>query len=235
MSGTTIMLVEDDEPLAEMISDYLEQHGYEVKIEGRGDVAGARILAEQPSLVLLDLSLPGKDGIAICRQVREAYSGPIMMLTARGANEIEGLDVGADDYLTKPPQPGVLLARVRALLRRSAGAHPPAEVLEVGDVRIEPSSREVRVGAKVLALTSGEFDLLWLLASNAGRILSRQQIYDRLRSSAYDTTDRSIDLRVSRLRQKLALICGDRKLIKTVRGVGYLLARSSGHELHASG
>ena len=225
MSAQRILIVEDDPSLAALITDYLQRHGFEVGTEGRGDRALDRILREQPAVVVLDLTLPGEDGLSICRRARTAYAGPILMLTARGddLSEVMGLDAGADDYLAKPVRPRVLLARVQALLRRGGGARAAGEPrLQVGHLVIDRSTREVRVRGVALCLTSGEFDLLWLLAGNAGKVLSREAILERLRGVGYDGIDRSVDLRVSRLRQKLGEVLGPGEIIKSVRGVGYL-------------
>jgi len=224
----TILLVEDDADLAAMLADYLMQHGYTVEIESRGDRAVERICRMQPALAVLDLVLPGIDGLTICRTVRPGYGGPILMLTARSADndEVTGLETGADDYLAKPVAPRVLLARVRALLRRGrAPATRAAQRLTMHELLIERATRTVRVSGHALKLTSGEFDLLWLLASHAGEELSRAFLYEQLHSADWDDFDRSIDLRVSRLRQKLAEHSGQ-EFIKTVRGVGYLFVKS---------
>jgi two-component system response regulator RstA len=226
-SMTRILIVEDDAALAAMVADFLGRHGFHVAIEGRGDRAVARILGEVPSLVVLDVMLPGKDGFAVCREVRGAYLGPILMLTARGddADEVLGLEIGADDYLAKPVRPPVLLARLRALLRRPGAARATrAEVVTVGDLTIDASAREVCVRGAPVALTSGELDLLYFLALRVGETVSREVIYRELRGATHDESDRAIDLMVSRLRHKLSPVLGHREVIKTVRGVGYVLS-----------
>jgi two-component system response regulator RstA len=225
MSNPSVLIVDDDPQLAAMLADYLQQQGFSVETEQRGDRAAARVLAAQPDLLVLDLMLPGKDGLAVCREVRDAYRGRILMLTARGSevDEIVGLEIGADDYLAKPVRPHVLLARVRALLRRStaeAGGH----ALRLGDLTIDPPLREVRVRGDRIELTSGEFDLLLLLGAHAGQVVSRQTMYRRLRGTEPGDFGRSIDLMVSRLRQKLREASGNQDVIKTVRGVGYIYA-----------
>jgi two-component system response regulator RstA len=221
-----VLIVEDDAPLAGMLAEYLGGHGFDAQIEPRGDAATPRIIEEQPDLVILDLGLPGKDGLAVCRSVRPRYAKPILMLTARGdaTDEVVGLEIGADDYLAKPVKPRVLLARVRALLRRLAVVEP-GERLRVGELAIDAAARTAAIGETVLDLTSGEFELLWLLASHAGQVMDRQRLYDRVRGVEYDELDRSIDLRVSRLRQKITDAGGGRNAIKTVRGVGYLYVK----------
>jgi DNA-binding response OmpR family regulator len=234
MQPPSILIVEDDRSLAGLIADYLVEHGFRVLVESRGDRAASRILDERPSLVVLDIMLPGEDGLSVCRKVRNHYPGPILMLTARGnePDEVIGLDIGADDYLTKPVRPRVLLARLRALLRRPfASAEeggPPGRSLarlDIGDLSIDPTIREAKVRGALLPLTSGEFDLLWLLVSHAGETLSRKAMHRSLRGAEYDDFDRSIDLRVSRLRQKISDATSGQEAIKTVRGVGYLYVK----------
>ena len=227
MTERRILIVEDDAPLAAMIAGFLGQHGFDVAIEGRGDRAVARILDSSPSLVVLDVMLPGKDGFAVCREVRRAYLGPILMLTARGddADEVLGLEIGADDYLAKPVRPPVLLARLRTLLRRPSAARARStDPLTVGDLSIDPSAREVYARGALVALTSGELDLLHFFALHANEILSREVIYRELRGATHDESDRAVDLMVSRLRHKLSAAFGNRDVIKTVRGVGYVLS-----------
>ncbi len=230
MPGPKILLVEDDRRLAALVREYLEANGYEVSLEERGDAAEGRILSEEPDLVILDLMLPGLDGLEVCRRVRRSYRGPILILTAKGdeTDEIVGIEVGADDYLAKPVRPRLLLARVGALLRRAAwnagqkdGQRP--EPVLVGRLLVDPASRTASYDGRALDLTTAEFDLLWYLAARAGRVVSREEIYRNLRGIEYDGLDRSMDLRVARLRRKLGDDAKQPRLIKTVRGVGYLL------------
>lgn len=222
---TKILLVEDDKKLSSLVKEYLEQQGLDVTVEGRGDTANATIDKLKPDLVILDIMLPGMDGLTVCRNARATYHGPIIMLTARGddLDEVVGLEVGADDYMKKPASPRVLLARIRTLLRR-VNAPPvegPAKRLELGPLVIDSGDRSVTMSGREVELTTAEFDLLRLLAQNAGEPISRDQIYQDLRGIDHDGLDRSIDLRISRLRTKL----GDEGpgLIKSVRGVGYQL------------
>nr|WP_232916662.1 response regulator transcription factor [Pseudomonas corrugata] len=221
------MIVEDDQRLAELTREYLESNGLHVAIEGNGAVAAQRIIDEQPDLVILDLMLPGEDGLSICRKVRERFNGPILMLTARtdDTDQIQGLDLGADDYVCKPVRPRLLLARIQALLRRS---EPEPSVpqkprrLEFGPLVVDDALREAWLQGNGIELTSAEFDLLWLLVSNAGRILSREEIFTALRGIGYDGQDRSIDVRISRIRPKIGDDPDHPRLIKTIRSKGYL-------------
>jgi len=223
-----ILIVEDDQRLAELTQDYLESNGLAVSIESHGGKAVERVLAERPDLVVLDLMLPGEDGLSICKRLRPDYDGPILMLTARtdDMDQIQGLEMGADDYVCKPVRPRVLLARIRALLRRSEPAEAAPAVsgkrLTFGKLVIDNAMREAWLDEQTIELTSAEFDLLWLLAANAGRILSREEIFNSLRGIEYDGQDRSIDVRISRIRPKIGDDPMHPRLIKTVRSKGYL-------------
>jgi len=223
-----ILIVEDDQRLAELTREYLlGQGGFEIDIETDGARAVERIVAEQPDLVVLDVMLPGEDGMAICRRARERYDGPILMLTARSdeLDQVLGLETGADDYVCKPVRPRLLLARIRALLRRREGTEPPvgaAKRLSFGPLLIDNALREAWLRERPIELTAAEFDLLWLLTANAGRILSREEIFAELRGIEYDGQDRSIDVRISRIRPKIGDDPEHPRLIKTVRGKGYL-------------
>ncbi len=224
-----ILIVEDDERLAMLTQDYLRKNGLDVAIETDGTRAIRRIIAEQPDLVVLDVMLPGSDGLTVCREVRAQYQQPILMLTARtdDMDQVLGLEMGADDYVAKPAQPRVLLARIRALLRRSdtAPVESSPQRLEFGDLVIDNGGRSVTLNDELVDFTSAEYDLLWLLASNAGRILSREDIFERLRGIEYDGQDRSIDVRISRIRPKIGDDPENPKRIKTVRSKGYLFVK----------
>lgn len=229
---TRILLVEDDERLAELTAEYLRKNDFEVSIEPRGDIAEGRILKEDPELVILDVMLPGKDGFEICRNVRDRYKGVILMLTARDEDldQILGLELGADDYIAKPAQPRLLLAHIKALLRRSPGAavennNEEVEQLSFGNLHISQATRSTYLGEEVIDLTTAEFDLLWLLARHAGSILSRDDLLQQLRGIGFDGLDRSIDARISRLRRKLGDDPDNPTRIKTVRGKGYLFSK----------
>ncbi|KRW83446.1 MULTISPECIES: response regulator [Marinobacter] len=232
-----ILIVEDDERLADLTREYLETNGLTVSLETHGGAAVERIRNEQPDLVVLDLMLPGEDGLSICRRVRPYYSGPIIMLTARtdDLDQVLGLEMGADDYIGKPVQPRVLLARIRAMLRRVENTPMAAEEnsgeepvrLQFNDLVVDRSMREAWLNEQSIDLTSAEFDLLWLLASNAGRVLSREEIFTALRGIEYDGQDRSIDVRVSRIRPKIGDDPIHPRRIKTVRSKGYLFVKEA--------
>lgn len=230
MSSTAvdILLVEDDRRLADLTAEYFRQNGLTVAIESRGDRALARFKEEQPRLILLDLMLPGTDGLSICRELRETFDGPILIFTARDSDidQVIGLEAGADDYVAKPIDPMVLLARTRALLRRvekgAAKAKAAGEIV-LGGLRISQSAQEVWLDGRKIQLTTQEFELLCVLARQAGKIMSREEIFRRLRGIEYDGMDRSIDGRISKLRRKLADSAEAPTRIKTVWGKGYLL------------
>lgn len=223
-----VILVEDDARLARMVADFLEQQEFEVGIENRGDQAVARIIDENPDVVILDVNLPGKDGFEVCKLVRLDYHGAIIMLTARGdeIDEVVGLEVGADDYMSKPVRPRALLARIRAHLRRapSEASGPKDQFVQIGGLELDPSRRSAKLCDQSLDLTTAEYDLLLLLAQNAGETLSRHDIYRKIHGMNYDGLDRSIDLRISRLRKKLGDDPVKPNRIISVRGVGYLLS-----------
>ncbi|XGA80542.1 winged helix-turn-helix domain-containing protein [Halomonas sp. CH40] len=225
-----VLIIEDDKRLAELTRDYLEANGFQVSLEADGSKGVDRILTLQPDLVILDLMLPGEDGLSICRRVRPNFSGPIMMMTARtdDLDQVLGLEMGADDYVSKPVQPRVLLARMRALLRRADQPLPTGEVrLRFENLEIDNATREAWLSGERIDLTSAEFDLLWLLASNAGHVLTREEIFTELRGIKYDGQDRSIDVRVSRIRPKIGDDPHQPHRIKTVRSKGYLFVKDS--------
>lgn len=225
-----VLIVEDDERLASLTQEYLIRNGLEVGVEADGNRAIRRIIEEQPDMVVLDLMLPGADGLTVCREVRPHYSLPILMLTARtdDMDQVLGLEMGADDYVAKPVQPRVLLARIRALLRRTEKVEEGQQRLDFGELVIDNGARAVLLNEQPVEFTSAEYDLLWLLASNAGKILSREDIFERLRGIEYDGQDRSIDVRISRIRPKIGDDPDNPRRIKTVRSKGYLFVKESG-------
>jgi DNA-binding response OmpR family regulator len=224
---TRVLVVDDDASLAEMLSLVLRNEGFGSRICATGETAMAAFREYQPDLVLLDVMLPGKGGIEVCREIRARSHVPIVMLTARGeeADRVLGLETGADDYIAKPFSSRELLARIRAQVRRARGSSgPPAEVLTVGPLRVDTTARSVTLRGKSINVTTYEFSLLRALAERAGRVLSREQIMDLARGNAEEAFDRSIDVHVSRLRQKLESDPRHPHLLKTIRGLGYMLA-----------
>lgn len=223
-----LLLVEDDAELASMIADFLSEHDFRVEVESDGSRACQRILREPFDVVVLDIGLPTTDGITVCRTVRSRFAGPILMLTARGdeIDEVVSLEVGADDYMAKPVRPRALLARLKVHLRRGESPSPSGlqSRITLGGLTVDPASRSVEVDGAELELTTAEFDLLKFLAENAGQVVSRPRIYQEVLGIEYDGLDRSIDLRVSRLRKKMGDDPNHPQRIKSIRGVGYLLA-----------
>ena len=224
--GSHVMVVEDDRSLAAWLADYLNSHGYLASVATDGTDALVLIEEDEPDLILLDWNLPGLEGIEVCRRVRERSRVPILMLTARTeeGDEVTGLETGADDYLTKPVRGKVLLARVRALLRREGAGSEEDCLRRVGALAVDMRSRSARLGERTLELSSLEFDVLAALTARPGETLGREELVAGLRGIEYDGFDRSIDLCVSRLRRKIGDRGGSPSRIKTVRGKGYLLA-----------
>jgi DNA-binding response OmpR family regulator len=221
-----VVYVEDDERLARLTSQYLTSHRIEVNLVTRGDLALAEVLRLRPDVVLLDLMLPGADGIDVCRQLRQRSDVPIIMVTARGeeADRVVGLEGGADDYVTKPFQSRELLARIRAQARRGRGeSGPRAERFEIGGLVIDAATMVVSVRGVTVSLTTNEFALIHALAQRAGRVLGREQLLQLLHGSSDEAFDRSIDVVVSRVRQKIEEDPRNPRLLKTIRGVGYML------------
>lgn len=241
LEGVRLLLIEDDARLAERTAEYLRDHDAEVEIVSDGTTGLSRAASGDHDLVLLDLMLPGLDGLEVCKQLRQSSAIPVIMLTARGdeIDRVVGLEIGADDYVPKPFSPRELLARIRAVLRRNAGheaAREPAHVLEVGPLRIDRDRRVAQVGDEVLELTAYQFDLLWVLAGGAGRVLSREQLHSQVRELRGEplidfdpAVDRSIDVHMSKVRSALGSVDSDAKgLIRTIRGVGYVLSDEDG-------
>ncbi len=220
-----ILVAEDDSRLAKLVQDYLQTNDFQVIIEDRGDRVIERVKETKPDLIILDLMLPGKDGLTLCQQLRPDFPGPIMMLTARNedADQILGLEFGADDYIIKPVEPRILLARIRALLRRVEPRQSQGrQQLQFGVLSIDSPSRSVSLDAKPVNLSSHEFDLLWLLAIQVGEVVNRDFLFQELHGRPYDGLDRTIDVRISQLRKKLGDNPDNPQRIKTVWGRGYL-------------
>lgn len=224
MAGERILVIEDDEDIQELIRFNLEKEAYKVSCRGTAEEGLKSLTVRVPDLILLDLMLPGMDGLTACRRIRsdEKTSGvPVIMLTAKGseADIVTGLELGADDYITKPFSPRVVLARVRAILRRSGEATAEAgEVMRRGEIEIDNLHHEVRLAGKPVELTLTEFRVLEALARRPGVVFTRYQIVDAVKGEDYPVTDRSVDVQIVGLRKKLKKYG---KLIETVRGVGY--------------
>lgn len=222
---TSIVYVEDDQKLARLTAKYLESHGVRVFLAANAYEGMASVLRERPDVILLDLMLPGIDGLELCKLLRARVGTPIIMVTARGdeIDRVLGLENGADDYIAKPFSSRELLARIRAQARRARGkVGPPSERLSVGTLAIDPIARRVTLAENELNLTTYEFDLLRAFAERPGRVLSREQLVDIVRGSADEAFERSIDVHVSHLRKKLNDDPRNPRILKTVRGIGYL-------------
>lgn len=220
-----ILLVEDDKRLADLVCDYLRRNGFEVDHEADGLQVEPRLRSVPFDLLILDLMLPGRDGLSICKAAREFFHAPILMVTAKDSDidQVLGLEFGADDYVIKPVDPRVLLARIQALLRRyQPRPEQDSSVLNFGRLTLENHGRRVSQAGQPVDLSSHEFDLLWLLASHAGEIQSRDSLFQTLHGRPYDGLDRTIDVRISHLRRKLGDSTETPFRIKTVWGRGYL-------------
>jgi two-component system alkaline phosphatase synthesis response regulator PhoP len=223
MTGTSqsVLVVEDEASIASFVSLYLKNAGYEVRAVSNGSDALASVQKEQPSLIVLDLMLPDIDGIEICRRIRQKYDIPILMLTARDedVDKIIGLEVGADDYMTKPFNPRELVARVKSILRRAAPKRkePESATIQHGDLHVDAGRREVKVGDDEVQLAPKEFDLLWELLDHRGLVLTRDQLLERVWGYTFAGDTRTVDVHVRQLRRKL----GEASPVVTVWGVGY--------------
>ncbi len=227
----TLLMIDDDEKLVQLMREYLEPHGFQVVAAYEGHDGLVQLRRASPDLVILDVMLPGLDGFEVLGRIRATSRVPVLMLTARGedTDRIVGLELGADDYLAKPFNPRELLARIRAVLRRADASGPAADrgpaPLVVGDLSVDPGARTVTVRGEPVELTTAEFDLLYTLADAAGRVLSREQLMRRLHGTSWSAFDRTIDVHISRIRSKIGDDPRHPRLLKTVRGVGYLLVR----------
>jgi len=221
--STRILLVEDDERLAKLTAEYLRKNEFEVTIEGRGDTAEARILKEDPELVMLDVMLPGKDGFEVCREIRQNSMVPIIMVTARGEDfeKIMGLDIGADDYIVKPFSAGEVMARVRATLRRMKMEKQTKNNFTIDNLVIDLDEYNVAIDGQKMNLTKKEVELLWTLAKNKNKVFTRENLLDSIWGYDYFGDSRTVDSHIKRLRAKLEIVPHEKWDIKTIWGVGY--------------
>ncbi|WP_028450080.1 MULTISPECIES: two-component system response regulator RstA [Chitinibacter] len=235
MNTTRVLFVEDDADLAELIGGFLRSFEFTVDVLADGLGVIDSVKSNPPELILLDIMLPGKDGLTLCRELREFYAGPIILLTSLNSdmNQILGFEIGATDYVVKTTPPSVLLARIRAHLRTAGQkgadllANAPAKeqsVLNFGKLQIDLRNRSAKYRNAPMGLSTSDFDLLWELASHAGEILTRDHLLKKLRGIEYDGLDRSMDVAISRLRKKLDDDPLDPQKIKTIRNKGYLFA-----------
>ncbi len=223
-ASTRVLIIDDDEKLSALLMEYLTQFGFSVRAVPEPESGLRALKHDPPDIVILDVMLPDMDGFSVCRKVRESSRVPIVMLTARGdvMDRIVGLELGADDYLPKPFEPRELVARMQAVLRRGASTTTDEpQTVRVGGLEVNWSTRDANLEGQALALTTAEFELLGLLVRNRGRVLSRERIMDETRGIDWEAYDRSIDVLVSRLRQKLGDDAKRPAFIRTVRGAGY--------------
>ncbi len=228
----TILLVEDDASLAQWVAEYLTEQGYTTHVCHRGDEVVSQVKTLNPNIVLLDIMLPGQDGISVCRELRSFYNAPIIMLTARDEemDEVIGLEVGASDYIMKPVRPRALLARIKAALRQSSEPNKLEKVestISVGSLNINTESRNVKFNGQNINISSAEYLLLHYLASNAGQVVSRDAVFKATKGREYDGLDRSVDVLISALRKKFSDDPQNPEKIKTIWGRGYLLVSTA--------
>lgn len=219
MDKGTILVIEDEENIASLISLYLKNEGFSVEQAASGEEGLTKLETSHPKLVILDLMLPGMDGFEVCRQIRKNQATPIIMLTARETeiDKIVGLEIGADDYITKPFSPRELIARVKAVLRRVEEKYPKPEIIKLGNLEINISQRKVKIGGKEIDLTAKEFDLLLYLTQNKNIVLPREQILSKVWGYDYYGGSRTVDVHIRQIRSKLGKDCP----VQTVWGVGY--------------
>lgn len=231
---THILMIDDDRRLCDVISVYLQRRNFETSTANDGAAGLQALAAGAFDLVVLDLMLPDMDGFEVCRRIRARSGVPILMLTARGDEEdrIVGLELGADDYVPKPFNPRELVARINAILRRGV-AGQPGSVLRIGDLELDRAARRVVLAGQRRPLTMQQFDILWALAENAGRVLSREELMECVTGDSRASLDRSIDVHISRIRALLEEDAGDPRWILTVRGLGYLLPHAEGERARA--
>ncbi len=225
-----VVYIEDDARMARLMGKYLASHGVTVRIAADGAAGLLAVAEDDPDVVLLDVMLPGADGFEVCRQLRERTGAPILMVTARGdeADRVRGLEQGADDYIVKPFSSRELVARIRAQARRARGKNgPPSQRLHLGSLVVDATAMRITWQGAILPLTTYEFMLLHAHAERSGRVMSREALVEIVRGSADEAFDRSIDVHISHLRQKLGDDPRNPVVLKTVRGVGYMLVDDS--------
>lgn len=229
MARESILVVEDEAKIAEVLHLYLERNGYEVSVASDGHQALESVRRQTPDLVLLDLNLPGVDGLEVCRRLRQESSVPIIMVTARSeeTDKLIGLELGADDYVTKPFSPREIVARVRAVLRRVTSSGPHPSILRVGELSLDPQRHVVQLAGRQLDLTPTEFRLLRVLMGNPGRVFSRLQLLEQVQGDAFEGYERTVDAHIKNLRQKIESNPQKPARLLTVYGVGYKLAERS--------
>ncbi len=221
-----ILVIDDDADIRRLVRDYLEHAGFEVLVAADGTAAGVLVASRRPDLIVLDLGLPGIDGLDVTRSLRRTSAVPIIMLTARAdeSDRLVGLELGADDYVTKPFSPKELVARVRAVLRRTESAAMPAEVVRVGDLELDLPRRRTTVAGHRVELTPTEFEVLTTLAREPGRVFTRAQLLDAVHGVAFESYERAIDAHVKNIRRKIEDDPRDPRRLQTVFGVGYRVA-----------
>jgi two-component system, OmpR family, phosphate regulon response regulator OmpR len=226
----SILVVDDDERLRSLLDEYLVSRGFEVQTAASGEEALTALSGRPFDLMVLDIMLPGKSGFDICRAVRKTSQIPIVMLTARGeeTDRVVGLELGADDYLAKPFSPRELVARIQAVLRRSGASEPEegSAILSAGPIHLNQDARTVSCHGQAVELTTTEFDILRALLESKGRVVERDALMSKARGDAFASFDRTIDVHISHLRRKLGDDPKRPQLIKTIRGIGYTIARS---------
>ena len=222
----TILVVDDERRIVRLVRDYLEAAGFRVVTAHDGEMALTQFRYERPDLIVLDLNMPGVDGIDVSRAIRRQYNTPIIMLTARveETDRIVGLELGADDYVTKPFSPRELVARVKAVLRRTRNADPVSAPIRAGRLVIDPDKRAVTLDGKMVNLTTTEFDLLLVLARTPGRVFSRMELLDRIQGVAFEGYDRTVDVHIKNLRKKIEPNPRKPRYVLTVYGAGYRFA-----------
>jgi DNA-binding response OmpR family regulator len=232
MSGETILIVDDEAPIVEVVALYLQREGFRVLTAGDGVSAVQIAQDEQPALLILDLMLPGMGGLDVARQLRAKSSLPIIMLTSRSeeTDRVVGLELGADDYVTKPFSPRELVARVKAVLRRTqpapaAEAAPPSSALAIGGLRLDPAARTVTLDGQAISLTVREFDLLHFLMRNPGQVFTREQLLDQVWGYTFASDMGTVTVHIRRLREKIEPDPANPVFLQTIWGVGYKLER----------